>query len=131
MKQHPVANSVLWRLILFRRRATELLLFETNSRMCLPVLEIPARSRSAQGINVRAKAMWNIDILSLYALRTSDADSGRHYHVVEALRPDAEAPQAALWIPLSVLTRDYFEDDSEFAAVETWLEQTTNTDSRG
>jgi Phosphotransferase enzyme family len=121
MNQRVPTDSVRWRLVLLRSDAPEVLLFQSSSVLRLPVVAIPIQSRTALNINAQVKALWGIDVVSLYSLDTNEIDSGARYHVVEAIHRDAQAPSSACWIPLSTITRNCFEQAGDFTAVETGL----------
>ena len=121
MNQHAPFESVSWRLIFVRSGAPEVLLFKAGSAWRLPVVELPDQSRIAMGINARVKALWGMDAVSLYHLQLEGYPSSQLYHVAELLPSDACTPQSARWISGSELSRDAFEQASDFAAVERWL----------
>ena len=79
-----VENDV-WRLIILRRNASEFLVFETDSCFRLPRVEIPAHTRLAQALNDQVKALWGLQVYSLYPLPPNTSTPGgpiARYHVV-------------------------------------------------
>jgi hypothetical protein len=129
MSESVPVNSVPWRVILLRRNASELLVFETKSGLFLPTAEIPAHSRTAQALNTEIKALWRIAVYALYPVELIDIGPTIRYHVVEALQHDAEAPPSARWVSTSDSSRLCFTESSDFAAVQMWrhARKETNT----
>src|SRR4051812_38710270 len=94
------ANMEVWRVVLLRKNACEFLVFETDSGLRLPTVEIPAYSRVALELNARIKTLWGLDVYSLYPIPATDAAEMARYHAVEALHFDDAAPEPARWISL-------------------------------
>jgi len=128
------ANMEVWRVVLLRSNACEFLVFETDSALLLPTVEIPAYSRVALELNARIKTLWGLDVYSLYPIPSADAPQPVRYHVVEALPFGDAAPETARWILLSDAGNFLFSDPSDFAALQTWRaslsERTTNRNLR-
>jgi hypothetical protein len=125
------ANTELWRVVLFRRNASELLVFETDSGLRLPIVDIPIHCRVAPALNARVKIRWNLDVYSLYPILAADACAVARYHIVEALQHDAAAPQTARWISLGEALGSRFAERSDFAAVQAWIESLSEGDTNG
>lgn len=125
MNQNVPTVSAPWRLLLFRNSFPELLLFETAAGLCLPVVEIFLHERIAERINAQVKALWDIDVVSLFPLPVKEGDRCMWFHVVETLHHDESAPPAGRWISVSQVSRDSFAHEAEFAAVEKYVEHTT------
>jgi len=124
----------VWRLIILRRNASEFLVFETHSSFFLPRVEIPAHTRLAQTLNDRVKALWGLDVYSLYPLPAKTQTPGSpiaRYHVIEALQHEAVAPPAAQWIPIRVPMEGRFIESEDFAAVQTWIKNLDDRSSTG
>jgi hypothetical protein len=122
-------NSVSWRVILLRRNASEFLVFETGSGLFLPIVEIPAHSRTAQALNAEIKVLWHLAVYSLYSLELIDTCPMIRYHVVETLQHDARAPQSARWVSAGDASRLRFAESSDFAAVQMWSERLTRKEA--
>ncbi len=124
----------VWRLIILRRNASEFLVFETDSGLFLPRVEIPAHTRLAQTLNDQVKALWGLEVYSLYPLPANTPAPGSpiaRYHVIEALQHEAAAPPAAQWIPIRVPMEGRFIESEDFAAVQTWIKNLANRSSTG
>ena len=114
------AKMEVWRIVLLRRNASEFLVFETDQALRLPTVEIPEYSRVALELNARIKAVWGLDVYSLYPIPSVDAPQPARYHVVEALPFGDAAPETARWISLCDAGNFLFSDRSDFAAIEAW-----------
>lgn len=125
------ANMEAWRVVLLRRNACEFLVFETDSALRLPTVEIPAYSRVALELNARIKTLWGLDVYSLYPIPSVDASQPARYHVVEALPFGDAAPETARWISLCDGGNFLFSDRSDFAAVRTWLASLSERNANG
>jgi phosphotransferase family enzyme len=124
----------VWRLIILRRNASEFLVFETESCFRLPCVEIPAHTRLAQALNDQVKALWGLEVYSLYPLPYNTSGPGSpvaHYHVIEALQYEAVAPPAARWIPMQLPMEGRFIEAEDFAAVQTWIKNLVGRNSTG
>jgi hypothetical protein len=132
---NPVQFEVeAWRLIILRRNASEFLVFETDSGFSLPRVEIPAHTRLAQTLNDQVKALWGLEVYSLYPLTVNASGSGcptARYHVVEALQHEAVAPPAARWIPIRLPMERRFIESEDFVAVQTWIKNPGDRNSPG
>jgi hypothetical protein len=125
------ANMEVWRVVLLRRNACELLVFETDSGPRLPTVEIPAYSRVAFELNARIRTLWGLDVYSLYPIRVVDAPETARYHVVEALHFNDAAPETARWISLCDPGNFLFSDRSDFAAVQAWRASLSQRNTNG
>lgn len=125
------ANMETLRVVLLRRNACEFLVFETDSALRLPTVEIPACSRVALELNARIKTLWGLDVYSLYPIPSVDAAQPARYHVVEALPVGDAAPETARWISLCDGGNFLFSDRSDFAAVRTWLASLSERNANG
>ena len=124
----------VWRLIILRRNASEFLVFETDSGFCLPRVGIPAYTRPAQALNDQVKALWGLEVYSLYPLPANTSAPGgpiARYHVIEALQHEAVAPPAARWIPTQVPMDGRFIESEDLSAVQTWIKNVGHRNSPG
>jgi len=121
----------VWRVVLLRRNACEFLVFETDSALCLPAVEIPQFSRVALELNARIKTLWGLDVYSLYPIPSVDASQTARYHIVEVLPFGDAAPETARWISLCDGPNFLFSDHSDFAAVQTWLASLSERNTDG
>jgi hypothetical protein len=120
-----------WRIILFRRNASELLAFRSVRGLYLPSVEIPIHTRVVEVLNSEIRTRWGLDVYSLYPLRADGAHPGIRYFVIEVLSADAVAPQETEWIHVRDLTEDRFAEPADYSAVETWNENLAGTGMDG
>jgi hypothetical protein len=111
-----------WRLIVLRRDGSEFLAIAMDSGLLLPTVQIPAHSRTAQSLNAQLNALWNLKVYCLYPIRLKDAHATIGYHVVEILHQETEASLPGHWISVRDVCRTHFAEDSDFAAVQKWIE---------
>lgn len=123
MAESTSANLVCWHVLIIRRNASELLVFEAAEAECfLPAVEIPMYSRTAQELNAQIKARWEVDVYSLYEIQWGNTSSTLRYHLVEALHPDAPAPPSGCcWVSVRDACRLCFAEGSDAAAVQAWI----------
>ncbi|SRR5579871_1876314 len=124
-------NMEVWRIVLLRRNACEFMVFETDSALRLPAVEIPQFSRVALELNARIKTLWGLDVYSHYPIPSVDASHTARYHVVEALPFGDATPETARWISLCDGGNFLFSDRSDFAAVRTWLAGLSERNTNG
>ena len=116
-------NSVSWRVLLLRKNPSEFLVFETACGLCLPSVEIPPNSRTAEALNAGVQARWGLNVYSLYAIELDDPCPTVRYHAAEVLQQDAEVPRPAKWVSVSDARHLRFGDSSDSAAVQAWIER--------
>jgi len=121
----PQSDHQLFRIILVRREAEEILLASHGTRFALPVIEIPRWGRIAQETTAAVENRYGIRVCCLF---TRDAASGGdfehpvHCVLLEACRPSAPCPKSMYWVPVASLSRSSFED---FAVVTDCLTKAT------
>lgn len=102
-----------FRLLLYRREGTDILVEAAVDGGHLPLVRIPPRSRSAQEITNAIRGRWNLETYCLFSLPT-DA----RCQVVEACGPDRETPAGMQWLSAASLSRHAINDPTEYAAIE-------------
>lgn len=130
MQQLHEIGRETWRLVILRGNASELFVLKNGLGFSLPSVEIPKGSRVARELNDRLKFIWNLDVFSLYPLSPSDPANGSsapQCYVVETVRPDAPAPDAARWLPIAKLSDRSFPNADDATAVHGWREELGNT----
>ena len=121
-----------WRVILLRRNASELLVFQTVSGLNLPRVDIPAHGRVAQSLNAQVKARWGLDVYSLYPLPATNVSGATvPYHVIEALGHETPTPHEARWISITDVKEGCFVEFRDFAAVQTWIDNLARGNTNG
>ncbi len=127
---HP--EKELWRVILLRRNASELLAFQTEFGLSLPRVEIPMHTRVAEALNRQIKTLWDLDVYSLYPLppMTNGAANAR-CHIVEALQHNAVAPLTGLWIPIRNAKGCQLADSADITAVQACIHHLDSGNANG
>lgn len=128
-----IGNEV-WRVILLRRNASELLVRENRKGFVLPRVDIPEQTRVAHALNARIKAVWDLDVFSLYPLPSSTASLSNlvpRCHVMEANQLDAAAPEPAQWLPISAVAEVSFAEVADLAAIRAWRDDLVRLRSNG
>jgi len=105
----------LFRILLHRNRATELLLETSPDAFRLPCVPIPAHTRVAQELTGSIKTSWNLETYCLFTLPYSS--NGLHA-VLEAFGPKSESPYGMRWVPVATLSAHDFEDGVDFAILQ-------------
>jgi hypothetical protein len=124
----------VWRVILLRRNASELLVFRSEAGFLIPEVDIPRNGRIAPALNSRITARWGIDVYSLYPLSVAASDvsvSLTRYHVLEALEYQAVAPPRVCWLPIRDAAQVRFVESCDSAALRTWLDNLARNNSNG
>ena len=114
----PAAET--WRVLLFARHGSELLVFKRPAGFSLPALTIPAGERIAAGLNAEARRLWKLDTVCVasFVIPHPGAGSGcARYHVMEALSADDLARIAPKTMDMATLEAEAFSDFRDFLAV--------------
>jgi hypothetical protein len=115
----PMDNE-LWRLLLLRNQASEILLRSGPSGFFLPEISIPSGQRVAVHLNSEIARLWNLEVISLFELAFPQGKSTPHhkYHVAELLEGEGLADSRFEWASLSALARKSFSGSNDFAALQ-------------
>src|SRR5437899_1228286 len=106
----------VFRILLYRNQATELLLETSQDAYRLPCVPVPAHTRVAEELTERAKTSWNLETYCLFTLPSGIACTlNRRLAVLEACRPQTDPPEGAQWVRVAMLSARDFEDDVDFA----------------
>jgi hypothetical protein len=110
----------MYRVILPRRNATEILLIANGSRFMLPAVDIPQRHRVAKTLTEEFTTRWGLRAYCLFtmSLSTELTERGRvFYQVMAPSSLDQEHPVTACWVPTTSLSKDSFEHADDFEAL--------------
>jgi Phosphotransferase enzyme family len=112
----------LYRVLLYRRDASELLLQSTADGLELPVVSVPRFTRVAEKLTAGIKDRWNLDTCCLFPVLEGISSSvSIPFHVVELSRREAETPAAMRWLAATSLSAADFRDHDDFVAVQASL----------
>lgn len=109
-----------WRVLLFARHGSELLVLRRPPGFCLPALTIPRGERIAAGLNAEARRLWKLSTVCVASFVVSHPDrssDGARYHVMEALSADDLARIAPKTIDMATLKAEGFSDVRDYLAV--------------
>jgi hypothetical protein len=114
----PQLDQDLFRILLYRNRATELLVETSSGAFRLPFFQIPAHTRLADELTQSIRASWNLQTYCLFTLpsRIASSSNGRHA-VLEARGSRTEPPNGMRWVGVAMLSANDFEDGVDFATL--------------
>ena len=111
----PQLDQDLFRILLYRNRATELLVETSSGAFRLPFFQIPAHTRLADELTQSIRASWNLQTYCLFTLpsRIASSSNGRQA-VFEACGSQSEPPNGMRWVGVAMLSANDFEDGLDF-----------------
>src|SRR5580704_17639855 len=114
----------LFRVLLYRKDAAELLLEARPNGLRLPTVAIPSHTRIAEQITAAIKSSWDLDTCCLFSLPcTESSSSPLCYQVLEIRPPKSEPPSGMRWLPIDTALTAVSEDDADFGAVQDSLKK--------
>lgn len=122
MRSPTQPDHVLFRILLYRKDENEILLETTWEGFRLPVLNVPAHTRTAEEVTSAIRSTWNLETYCLFSL----SDSARPQALVrdqaaEACYPNCGCPAGMEWLPVASLSEGVFQSPSDFTAVDNSL----------
>jgi Phosphotransferase enzyme family len=122
MRSPTQPDHVLFRILLYRKDENEILLETTWEGFRLPVLNVPAHTRTVEEVTSAIRSTWNLETYCLFSL----SDSARPQALVrdqaaEACYPNCGCPAGMEWLPVASLSEGVFQSPSDFTAVENSL----------
>lgn len=122
MRTSTQLDHDLYRVLLYRRDASELLLESTADGLELPVVPLPRFRRVAEKLTAGIKDRWNLDTCCLFPVLEGISSSfSIPFHVVELSSREAETPAAMRWLAATSLSAADFRDHDDFVAVQASL----------
>jgi hypothetical protein len=126
----PVASEPalqdLYRLLVLRKRGSELLVARERPPFTLPCVEIPRWERVAENVIVALSKRYGISAACLFtpewSANTPDVDQPL-YQVMETREAKAAASDETRWVPVNSLLDQSFADEQDFAAITDTLRQ--------
>jgi hypothetical protein len=119
----PQTERETWRVIVFSRDGTKVLLKISERGFVFPLVEIPRWERLAENLTAALRREWGCDAVCLFAPNNSSQDdpNGHHYEVMECWRdPHIHGTD---WTPVHSLTADSFQDEAEFRTLTRCLDE--------
>jgi Phosphotransferase enzyme family len=111
----------LFRILLYRRDAAEILLETTKEGFRLPFLSVPRHRREAEEITAAIRTSWNLETYALFPLPASSPHPFVHDYVVESSEADTDGPLGMEWLSIGALSVEVFHTPSDFAALQNCL----------
>jgi len=122
MRTSTQLDHDLYRVLLYRHDACELLLESTADGLELPVVPLPRFTRVAEKLTAGIKDRWNLDTCCLFPVLEGISSSvSVPFHVVELSSREAETPAAMRWLAATSLSAADFRDHDDFVAVQASL----------
>jgi hypothetical protein len=119
MSESPQPDLDIFRVLLFRNDARELLLETANEGLRLPSIEIPRYSRVGEEVTRAIEAHWGLIACCLFCL-PEDASHPNRYQVAE-LYGRAVCPGGMNWIPVVSVVESNLVEHSDFSAIQASL----------
>jgi Phosphotransferase enzyme family len=105
-----------FRILLYRKDASELLVEVKPHGCCLPVVVVPEPTRIPEGVTAAIRNLWNLETYCLFELPNSSKAYAR-YQVAEACAVQQTVPAPMQWLPVNSLSTDSFLDVADFQAM--------------
>jgi Phosphotransferase enzyme family len=122
MTTNPMRTSEqcdLFRILLYRNKATELLLETTVEGLCVPTVQVPQHARIAEEVTAAIKNGWNLTTVCLFPISGDQLTShALRYQVLELSWDGAEPPAGMRWVPVALQSTADFRDSQDFEAVQ-------------
>jgi hypothetical protein len=112
----------VFRILLYRNDATEILLEINSDGLRIPSVLVPAHSRIAEEITAAIRSGWNLQTVYLFTLPLDGLSHDPiHYQVVESCRLEPTPPAGMQWHPVLSLSVDNLQDPEDSAAIQNSL----------
>ena len=104
----------VFRIVLFRDNAAELLLEDNPHGLRLPEVAIPKHSRFALEIGAVLRSSWRLDAYHLFTL---PSDISARYAALESCSCEPVPPSGMQWRPVLSAFAETFEDPADLIAI--------------
>jgi Phosphotransferase enzyme family len=108
----------IFRVLLYRNDAAELLVGNSRESFRIPEVAIPVHTRVAEEITSAIKSRWDLETYCLFSLPRDGAATAPRYQVAEICRPEEKGLTGMRWVPVGSLSIGRFENSPDFAAIE-------------
>jgi Phosphotransferase enzyme family len=126
MNRDEQTDREIYRLIITRRRAAEILLEPSGSGWGLPRLEVQSGQRLAEQLTAGTKEEWCLETYCLFipGYVTAPENALREkYVLMESIKQNDSAPTSTYWVPSTVAIREATLPGDECAAVRSSLQE--------
>jgi hypothetical protein len=114
----------LFRILLYRKDAAEILLEACPNGLHLPTVPIPSHTRIAEQITAAIKSSWHLDACCLFPLSCTESSTSQlRYQVLEIWQIRSDPPAGMRWLPIDSVLTVVSEDDADFRAVQDSLKK--------
>jgi len=112
----------LFRILLYRRDSSELLLETDGECLQLPTTSIPKHTRVAEQLTKAIKDEWDLDTFCLFPVCGDDSPGASvPCHVAELCSPEVGAPATMRWLRTISLSPTDFRDQVDFTGIQASL----------
>lgn len=111
----PLAQSNVYRLILFNGVGTRVLLHHERDKYSLPEIQVRQFSRSVEQITSLVRQVWSLPAVMLFSIGPDR--ERRHYAVLEVVTDSQQISSGLHWVPVQS-AKSYLNDNADLATVE-------------
>jgi hypothetical protein len=112
----PAEPKDLYRILLFQKRGSELLVAGEGPPFTLPCVEIPRWERVEENVVASVRKYYGMSAICLFTPELPDATTGPLYEVIESTEANCAAPVNMSWIWADSCSEHSFADAQDFAA---------------
>ena len=118
----PQLGCDCFRVLLFRRETSELLVEETERGFALPQLEIVPHSRVAEEVTSAFENLWGLSVYCLFDLTGSyGSPTACRHQVAEAVRVRPGVPNGMRWVSVTYCIDANFRNHADVEAIHAAL----------
>lgn len=126
MNPRDPTQGQVYRLIVTRRSATEVLLAKCGSGWALPQIEVRAHERLAEQLTTGARESWQLETYCLFLPRPVNGPEkapATKYALLESFSQNAKAPAGMYWAPAAAATGEVTLPRGDGTAVASALQE--------
>jgi hypothetical protein len=110
-------DHVIYRVLVFDRDGTEILLTRSSSGLQLPEVSIPEWERVAENVTCAVERQWGEEVVCLFDLN-SESGNNTSYVIARHWRTSGACASPLHWIPVKDLSGYSFDDQVDYAAMQ-------------